>query len=94
MFAANTLASALVTAGRAGEARQPLSYAMTVAESLASPVGRARNGLVAGRLYAALGDTDAAVLAFEQVVQLADSLGAQSLGAAAEAELDMLRKKQ
>jgi tetratricopeptide (TPR) repeat protein len=91
MFAANTLASALVTAGRAGEARQPLLYAMTVAESLASPVGRARNGLVAGRLYAALGDTAAAVLALEQVVRLADSLHAQSLGAAAEAALDRLR---
>ncbi len=91
MFAANTLASALVTAGRAEEARRPLLYAMTVAESLGSPVGRARNGLVAGRLYSALGDEDAARIAFDQVVSLAESLGSRSLAEAASAALDSLQ---
>jgi tetratricopeptide (TPR) repeat protein len=90
MFAANTLASALVAVGRAEEARAPLLYAVTVADALASPVGRARNGLVAGRLYAALRDADAARIAFEHVLQLGDSLGAHSLVTAAKAALDSL----
>jgi hypothetical protein len=90
MFAATTLASALVAAGRAEEAREPLLYAMTVAASLASPVGRARNELIAGRLFAALNDTGAASLAFEQAAQLADSLGAEGLGAEARTGLDAL----
>lgn len=90
MFAAGSLASALVNLGRFDEAHAPLLYAMMVAEQLGSPVGKARNGLVLGRLYEQTGDTLAARLAFETTNQIATSVGYASVAQQAEAALERL----
>jgi tetratricopeptide (TPR) repeat protein len=55
-FAASTLASSLVSAGRLDEAWPFVAYAMMVAQRIDSPVGMAQIGLVQGRLHAKAGD--------------------------------------
>ena len=78
LFAANTLASALVDLGRLDRARQPLLYAMTVADRLNSPSGQVRNALVLGQLFRAEGDLEAARLALENALGVAESINYES----------------
>jgi tetratricopeptide (TPR) repeat protein len=79
LFAATSLAAALVNQGRTEEARPHVLYAMTVAAALDSPFGRAQLALVAARLHARAGEPDAARLSFETAVRLAESIGAQAI---------------
>lgn len=79
MFAANSLASALVDLGRPEDALEPLHYTVTLALSLDSQVGTARNSLVSGRLHAALGNEYAARLAFDEAIRIAQSVGSMGI---------------
>lgn len=79
MFAANSLASALIDVGRAREAAVPLLYATTIAGSIDSPVAAARNHLVAGRLHQALGNPVAAYRAYEAAERLATAVELESV---------------
>jgi len=90
LFAARTLASALVDIGRLGDAKPHLLYAMMVAEKISSPVGMARTGLVLGRLHAREGDSLAARLAYEMTLSTAESIGYASMAEQAKQELDAL----
>jgi tetratricopeptide (TPR) repeat protein len=90
LFAASILASALVDVGRAEEAEPHLLYAITVAERLRSPTGRARINLVLGRYHRLLGDHAAARIAFEAAVLVADSIGASSIASQAGGALEEL----
>lgn len=60
LFAANSLASALLDLGRIEEGASALDEALALAEHLDSPLGRARNGLLVGRLLRARGDLEGA----------------------------------
>jgi tetratricopeptide (TPR) repeat protein len=90
LFAAGTLASALVELDRLDEARPVLQYALSVAEKIDSPVGRVRTGLVQGRLNARGGDKLAARLAYEMTIVLAESIGYASAARQAESALNAL----
>jgi len=90
LFAAATLASSLLNAGRLEEAWPVVAYAMMVAHSIDSPVGMARTGLVQGRLHAAAGDKRAARLAFEMTIDLAQSVAYTSVAEQANRELATL----
>lgn len=90
LFAASTLASTLVNLGRVEEARPHLMYAMMVAERLDSPTGKARNGLVLGRLHVREGDGEAARIAFEMTFDIAKSIGSTSLASQAREAIERL----
>jgi len=92
LFAANSLASALVDIGRAEEAQPYLDYAMTVARQVSSPVGRARNSLVLGRIHEATGNHAAARAAFESALRVADSIGLSSVARQARSALAAFRE--
>ncbi len=79
LFAASILASTLVDLGRLDEARPHLLYAMMVAEQIGSPMGKARIGLVLGRLHLQEGDEAAARIAFAMTLGLAESLKSASM---------------
>lgn len=79
MFAATTLASALVDVGRHEEALPHLTYAMMLAEKLDSPTGKARTGLVLSELYEKSGDSAAARSAFEMTLSLAEAISYASI---------------
>ncbi len=79
LFAANTLASALIDAGRVEEARTHLIYAMMVAEKIDSPSGKARTGLVLGRMYDRENDPEAARDAYEMTLRIAQSINLGSI---------------
>jgi tetratricopeptide (TPR) repeat protein len=83
LFAATTLAGALVDQGRLEDARPHVLYAMTVAAGLDSPYGRAQLALVVAKLYRLAGERDAARIAFETALKVAESVGAQGLARAA-----------
>jgi tetratricopeptide (TPR) repeat protein len=87
LFAASTLASSLLNAGRLDEAWPAVAYAMMVAHRIDSPVGIARTGLVQGRLHAAAADKRAARLAFEMTIDVAQSVAYTSVAAQASREL-------
>lgn len=89
-FAASTLASSLVNAGRLDEAWQFVAYAMMVAQRIDSPVGMAQIGLVQGRLHAKSGDKLAAQLAFEMTIDVAKSVAYSSMAEQVSKELDAL----
>jgi len=89
-FAASTLASSLVNAGRLDEAWPVVAYAMMVAQKIDSPVGMAQIGLVQGRLHAKAGDKRAAQLAFEMTIDVAKSVAYSSMVELASKELDAL----
>jgi tetratricopeptide (TPR) repeat protein len=89
-FAASTLASSLVNAGRLDEAWPIIEYAMMVAQKIDSPVGMAQIGLVQGRLHAKTGDKRAAQLAFEMTIDIAKSVAYSSMVELASKELDAL----
>lgn len=90
LFAASTLASSLVNAGRLDEAWPVVAYAMMVAQRIDSPVGMARIGLVQGRLHANAGDKRAAQLAFEMTIDVAKSVAYFSMAEQASQELGAL----
>jgi tetratricopeptide (TPR) repeat protein len=79
LFAANSLASALVDVGRAEEAWPSLTYAMMVAEQLDSIRGKAMNGWALGQLYEQKQDIDAARIAYEMTIKIAESIGLNSI---------------
>ncbi len=79
MFAANTLASALVDVGRVEQARGHLIYAMMLAEKLASPSAKARVGLVLGRMYDREEDPVAARDAYQMTLRIAESIDLGSI---------------
>lgn len=90
LFAAVSLASALVEAGRAEEARPHLLYALVVAQRIDSPMGRMRAGQALGRVYQALGDMPAARLAYEMTLQVAESISHASTASAMRERLEAL----
>ena len=93
LFAAQTLASALVDLGRSAEAKPYLLYALTVAERIGSPVGKARTGIVLGRMYALEGELDAARIAYETALAAADSVRYESVAEQARAALSRLQRQ-
>jgi tetratricopeptide (TPR) repeat protein len=90
LFAASILGSALVDVGRAAEAQPYLLYAITVADRLNSPMGRARINLVLGRYHRLRGDYEAARMAFEAALVAADVIGSTSIAGQATAAIDEL----
>ena len=90
LFAASQLGSSLVTAGRLDEAGPILKYGMTVARKIDSPVGKARIGLVQGRLHAQAGDSDAARAVLERTIEIAESVSYSSVAEQAREELEKL----
>jgi tetratricopeptide (TPR) repeat protein len=90
LFAASILGSALVDVGRADEAQPYLLYAITVADRLNSPMGRARINLVLGRYHRLRGDYEAARMAFEAALVAADVIGSTSIAGQATAAIDEL----
>lgn len=75
MFAATSLASALVGVERFEEAKPHLLYAMTIAEQIGSPVGTVRAAATLGQVYEQEGDIDAARDAFETALRNAENVG-------------------
>lgn len=90
LFAASILASALVDVGRAEDVQPHLLYAVAVADRLNSPTGRARIDLVLGRYHRLRGDNEAARIAFEAALAIADTIGLTSIASQAVAELEEL----
>jgi len=90
LFAASTLASSLVNAGRLDDAWPVIAYGMMVAQKIDSPVGMARIGLVQGRLHAEAGDKRAARLAYEMTIKVAESVASTSMAEQASRELAAL----
>ena len=83
LFAARILAAALLDVGRASEAREPLLYALLVAERIDSPVGRARVGITLGELYEKTHERDAAIAAYEWAFAAAETVHLESIAARA-----------
>ncbi len=79
LFAANTLGSALVDVGRLDEARPHLTYAMAVAEKIDSPSGKARVGLVLGRMHERQQNPEEARDAYRSALRAARSIGHDSI---------------
>jgi len=93
LFAARTLAWALVEVGRFEQAKLHLIYAMTVAEHIGSPVGKARCGLVLGRLHESEGDDLGAWIAWEATIKTAESIGSTSIANSAKNALEELPRQ-
>lgn len=79
LFAAITYANALVDSGKTQEAREPLLYALMIAEKLDSPAGKARAGLTLGKMYEQLGDPASATHAYEMASRIARIIGSESV---------------
>jgi tetratricopeptide (TPR) repeat protein len=75
MFAAASLASALIGVERFEEAKPHLLYAMTIAEQIGSPVGKARAAAALGQVYEQEGDLNSAREAFETALRNAKIVG-------------------
>ena len=75
MFAAITLASALVSTDRIEEAKPHALYAIKIAEQLNSPAGLARATPTLGQIYEHEGDLDAARKAYEAALGIAVNIG-------------------
>ena len=75
MFAAASLASALIGVERFEEAKPHLLYAMTIAEQIGSPVGKARAAAALGQVYEQEGDRNGAREAFETALRNAEIVG-------------------
>ncbi len=88
LFAAGTLASALVDEGRSEEAERYLIYAMMLAEKLDSPSGKARIGLVLGRMYERREDPEAARNAYQMTLRIAESIDHDSIVRQCESALE------
>ena len=89
LFAAVSLGSALVRAGRPAAAAAPLAYAAELADRLDSTVGGMYADLALGRLHEALGELAAARAAFARALETAEAVGSGS-AASARAALERL----
>jgi tetratricopeptide (TPR) repeat protein len=89
LFAAITYASALIDAGRPGEAPEPLVYALMVAEKLDSPAGKSRTLLTLGEMYEKLEDPPSATQAYELAAKIARTIADESVERQA---IDRLRR--
>jgi tetratricopeptide (TPR) repeat protein len=78
MFAAVSLGSVLVELDKPGEAKAHLLYALTVGNLLRSPVGISRAGINLGELHTKEGDLQAARIAYEMALQIAEAIGLSS----------------
>ena len=92
MFAAVSLASALVEVGRAREAEAPLLYALMIADKIDSPAGRSRATLVLGKMYEALEEPRSAEHAFESTLEAARAIDYDSIASQAEEALARARE--
>jgi len=90
MFAAVSLASALVDVERFQEAKPHLLYAITIAEQIGSPVGNARAAATLGQVYEQEGDFDAARDAFETALRNAENVGYAATAEKMDAALNRL----
>jgi len=90
LFAARTLAWALVEVGRSEQAKPHLIYAITVAEHIGSPAGKARCGLVLGRLHESEGDDLGAWIAWDATIKIAESIGYTSIANSARTAVEGL----
>jgi len=75
MFAAITLASALVSTDRVEAAKPHSLYAIGIAEQLGSPAGVARAMPTLGQIYEHEGDLDAARNAYKTALRTAEDIG-------------------
>ena len=75
MFAAITLASALVSTDRVEEAKPHALYAIEIAKQLTSPAGLARATPTLGQIYEHEGDLEAARKAYETALGAAEDIG-------------------
>ncbi len=91
LFAAVSLASALVDVGRAREAVDPLLYALMIADKIDSLAGRSRAALVLGEMYEALGEPRSAGHAFELALGTARAIDYRSIASQAEEALVRVR---
>lgn len=91
MFAAVTLASALVDEGRLTDAERPLLYALKVADDMTSPSGKVRALLVAGKFHAARRNVEKARAAFIEAHDIAVKIGLTSSASRAQSSLDNLQ---
>lgn len=78
MFAAVSLGSVLVELDELDEAKTHLLYALMIGELLRSPVGISRAGINLGELYVKEGDLQAARIAYEMALQMAEGIGLSS----------------
>jgi len=90
MFAAITLASALVDEGRMEDAAEPLDYALQAAEDMSSPSGKVRALLVAGKFQVAQNNIESAKAAFIEARDIAEEIGLSSSASRAKASLERL----
>ncbi len=90
LFAAVSLASALVDIGRAPEALEPLLYAWMIAEKIDSGFGKSLVGIVLGQLYEALDDQKSAEHAYTMTLALARAIDRSSIVRQAEEALALL----
>ena len=90
MFAAITLASALVDEGRIEEATEPLDYALRAAEEMLSPGGKVRALLVAGKFHVAQNNVEKAKTAFIEARDIAMKIGLSSSASRAQTSLESL----
>ncbi len=90
MFAAITLASALVDEGRIEDAAVPLDYALKAAEEMSSPSGKVRALLVAGKFHVGQNNIENAKIAFIEARDIAVKIGLYSSASRAQASLESL----
>ncbi len=92
LFAAVSLASALVSVGRSQEADAPLLYALMIADNIDSPAGKSRATLVLGKMYEALEESRSAEHAYELAHRIAQAIGYDSIASQAEEALARIRE--
>lgn len=90
LFAAVSLASALVGVERFEEAKPLLMYAMTIAQQIGSPVGKVRAAATLGQVYEQEGDFDAAREAYDMALHNAENVGYEGTVEQMEAALKRL----
>jgi tetratricopeptide (TPR) repeat protein len=79
LFAAVSLGSTLVEAGRAEQAAEPLQYALDIAHGIGSRYGEAITLLALGHFHTRSGQTEQARGALERAVEVAQSIGRSSI---------------
>lgn len=94
LFAAGSLASALVELGRHDEAKPHLLYALMVAEQIDSPMGKARTGLTLGRYYEGIRDPGGARIAYAFTRDIAAAIGYTSVESQAREALARLQSRR
>ncbi len=91
MFAAVTLASALVDEGRLTDAERPLLYALQAADDMTSPSGKVRALLVAGKFHTAHRNVEKARAALIEARDIAVKIGLSSSASRAQSSLENLQ---